>query len=252
MNHFCTNCGKKLEDNVIKCDSCNTYVVDLKGVNKKKLFRMIIICIITVILGILFAIIGYNLYYDNLHKSIYKKYLKTDFKGAEYVRRDFCYECTSSCDGGCMSTPKIIGCFKYYYRSSSNIGEPDIVVFFNKGDISIDSYSKIINRYGFEDKKDEEDNMYHTRKRDFLYIEVDEINSRNITRIYNMVHELIDIYEKDNKQSFYIDISTREYNYSIVISNFDTNNKFTFEWDFNHRTKLLNPNLEDVKQIYNY
>ena len=42
MNNFCTNCGKKLETNVIKCDECNTYVVDLKVINKKKIFRLIL------------------------------------------------------------------------------------------------------------------------------------------------------------------------------------------------------------------
>ena len=249
MNNFCTNCGKKLETNAIKCNECNTYVVDLKVINKKKIFHIVSIIIIVLILAIIATIICYNLYYKNLNKSIYNKYLKYDFNEAQYVKYDSCRACEGSCDGSCTSSPKIIGCFKYYYKSNPNIGNPDIVVFSNKGDISIDSYSNIINKYGFNEEKDEEDIMYQTEKRSYLNIEVDYIDINNIIKIYKMVNEIIDIYKKDNKNYLYISIDY-DNDKHIEISNEDTNNKSTFEWNFDYNVHLSNPNLSDVEKIY--
>lgn len=255
MNNFCTNCGKKLENNVIKCDECNTYVIDLKVINKKKIFRIVSIVIVVLVLGIIATITCYNLYYQNLNKSIYEKYLKNDFKEAQYVKYDSCHACDGSCDGSCISSPKIVGCFKYYYKSNSNIENPDIVVFFNKGDISIDSYSSIINKYGLTDEKDLEDDIYKTEKRSYLDIKVNHINSDNIINIYKMGNEIIDIYKKDNSNKpLYISIYDDNYDNSIHIKNYTkdfTNNKSSFEWNFNHNIRLLNPTLGDVKNIYN-
>ena len=251
MNNFCTNCGKKLETNVIKCDECNTYVVDLKVINKKKIFRIVSIILIVFILGIIATITCYNLYYKNLNKSLYEKYLKADYKEAQYVKYNSCRACDGSCDGSCINSPKIVGCFKYYYKSNTNIGNPDIIVFSNKGYISIDAYSSIINKYGFNEDKDEEDDMYQTEKRSYLDIKVDYIDSNNIIKIYKMVNEIIDIYKKDNKNSLNITIYDDNYNNYIDISNNNTNNKSTFEWEFNHNIRLLNPNLSEVKKIYN-
>ena len=251
MNNFCTNCGKKLETNAIKCDQCNTYVVDLKVTNKKKIFRIVSIIIIILILGIIATITCYNLYYKNLNKSIYEKYLKADFKEAQYVKYDSCHACEGSCDDSCINSPKIVGCFKYYYKSNPNIVNPDIVVFSNKGDISIDSYSSIIKKYGFNEDKDEEEDKYQTEKRSYLDIEVDNINSNNIIKIYKMVNEIIDIYKKDNRNSLNISIYGDDYGKHIDISNNNTNNKSTFEWEFDYNIRLLNPNLSDVENIYN-
>ena len=66
-----------------------------------------------------------------------------------------------------------------------------------------------------------------------------------------MVNEIIDIYKKDNKNSLNITIYDDNYNNYIDISNNNTNNKSTFEWEFNHNIRLLNPNLSEVKKIYN-
>ena len=219
--------------------------------NKKKIFRIVSITIIVLILGIIATITCYNLYYKNLNKSLYKKYLKDDFKEAQYVKYDSCYACDGSCDGACMNSPKIVGCFKYYYKSNPNIENPDIVVFSNKGDISIDYYSSIINKYGFSEDKEEDDGMYRREKRSYLAINVDYININNITKIYNMVNEIIDIYKKDNKNSLYISIDGGNYNENIDISN--TNSKSIFEWTFanNYNNRLLNPTLDDVKHNYN-
>ena len=161
MNNYCTNCGEKLDANVIRCDACNTYVVDLKAINKKKIFCIVSIVLIVLILGIVATITGYNLYYKNLYKSLYKKYLKDDYKDAQYVKYDSCRAYDS------WTTPKIVGCFKYYYKSNTNIENPDIVVFYNKGDISIDVYSNIINKYGLNEYKDEIDDIHQMRKRSY-------------------------------------------------------------------------------------
>lgn len=140
MNNYCTNCGEKLETNAVKCNQCNTYVVDLKVINKKKIFCTIGIIIIILILGIITTIICYNLYYKNLGKSLYEKYLKADYKDAQYVKYGSCRVCEDSCEGSCLQYATIIGCFRYYYKSDTNIKNPDIVIFYNKGDVSIDAY----------------------------------------------------------------------------------------------------------------
>ena len=88
-------------------------------------------------------------------------------------------------------------------------------------------------------------------KRSYLDIKVDYIDSNNIIKIYKMVNEIIDIYKKDNKNSLNITIYDDNYNNYIDISNNNTNNKSTFEWEFNHNIRLLNPNLSEVKKIYN-
>ena len=49
MNNYCTNCGKKLENKAIKCDECNTYVIDLKVINKRKILNTIGVIIIVLI-----------------------------------------------------------------------------------------------------------------------------------------------------------------------------------------------------------
>lgn len=251
MNNYCTNCGKKLESNVIKCDECNTYVVDLKTINKKKIFHIISVIIIVLVLGIIATIICYSLYYKNLNKSIYKKYLKDEFSEAQYAGYDSCRACEGSCDGGCGTSPKIVGCFKYYYKSKPNIEKPDIVVFSNKGDISIDFYSSIINKYGFNEEQhdDDDDAMYQTEKRESLYIDAEYINDDNIVRIYKMVNEIIDAYKKDNNN--FLDVKIYGDNHHINISNSTTNNKVIFEWKFNHNIQILDPNLDDVKKLYN-
>lgn len=261
MNNFCTNCGKKLETNVIKCDECNTYVVDLKVINKKKTFRIVSTAIVVLILGIIATITCYNLYFQNLNKSLYEKYLKDDFKEAQYVKYSPCRVCTSSCEGSCDHSKKIVGCFKYYYRSNSNIENPDIVVFSNKGDISIDSYSGIINKYGFNEEKYEDADMYKTEKRTYLRIKVDYINSNNIIDIYEMVNEIIAIYKKDTNEHLDISIDQDNNDNAIDISNRSTIDDYAFEWEFKFEwelksgykniIRLSNPKLEDVKRIYN-
>lgn len=252
MNNFCTNCGKKLENNVIKCDECNTYVIDLEAIYKKELFRMVSIIIGVLVLGIIVTIICYNLYYKNLNKSIYKKYLKDDFKEAQYVKYESCHACDDSCDGACIRSPKIVGCFQYYYKSNSNIKNPDIIVFSNKGNISIDSYSSTINKYGFNEIKEEENDMYQTEKRSYLDIKVDYVNSDNITNIYKMVNELIASYKKDNSNdTLNISIYSDNQDNYIYIQNYSTNSNEPFEWRFDNNIRLFNPTLEDVKNIYN-
>ena len=250
MNNYCTNCGEKLEDDMIKCEKCGTYVIDLRGINKKKIFRIVNIIIIILVLGIIITIVCYYLYYKNLNKSIYENYLKDDFREAQYVKYDSCRVCNVGGFGWCINSPKIVGCFRYYYKSNSNVENPDIVVFSNKGNITIDSYSSIINKYGFNEEKGEKYDMYQTDKRSYLDIKVNYINSDNIIKICKMVYEIIDIYSKDNKQSLSINIYDKNYDNYINISNDTTNNKNSFEWDFNGNIQLLNPNFEDVAKIY--
>ena len=251
MNNYCTNCGEKLETNAVKCNQCNTYVVDLKVINKKKIFCTIGIFIIILILGIITTIICYNLYYKNLGKSLYEKYLKADYKDAQYVKYGSCRVCEDSCEGSCLQYATIIGCFRYYYKSDTNIKNPDIVIFYNKGDVSIDAYSSIANKYGFNSDyiSENEDDMYQVERRSELRINVDYIDSNSIVKIYKMVNEIIDIYKKDNKNSLYIAIYS--HNNSFYISNVNTNNKSSFEWVFGYDIQLLNPTLDDVKKIYN-
>ncbi len=251
MNNFCTNCGKKLEANVTKCDQCNTFVVDLKVINKKKIFHTVSTILIVLILGIIATIICYNLYYKNLYKSLYEKYLKADYSTAQYVKYEACRICEGSCDGTCINSPKVVGCFKYYYKSNSNIEYPDIIVFSNKGVISIDAYSSILNKYGFNSSNSGEYDAYLTEKRSHLGIIVNYVDSNNITKIYKMVNEIIDIYKKENKDYLNINIYYGGYNGRIEISNFDTKDKSIFEWEFSYNTRLLNPSLDEVKNIFN-
>ena len=252
MNNYCTNCGKKLNEGVIKCDECNTYVVDLKVVNKQKIFRLISIIIIALILGIITIIAGYNLYYKNINKNIYNKYIKDEFKDAQYVGYDACHVCKIACES-CIPSPKIVGCFKYYYKSTPNVEKSDIIVFSNKGDISIDSYSSIINKYGYKEENMYGDtynnDKYQIERRSDLHINVGHISNVNIIKIYEMVNEIIESYKKDKSSFLTIRIYDNDYNL-IVVSNANTNNKSTFKWNFDNDIRLLNPTLEDVRKIY--
>ena len=250
MNNYCTNCGEKLKEKAIKCDKCNTYVIDLKSIKKEKTYKIIIISIITIILAIIVAIISYNMYYKIQSKYIYKKYLKEDYKNAKYINYEPCRECERSCDGGCLNTPKIVGCYIYYYKSNPNIENPDIIVYSNKGKISIDEYNAIVNKYNFYiDETNNRKLTYDTEKRKNLYISAkNKINSSNIEEAYYMIKELINIYEKDRTD--YLDIYINNLDgESIEISNRE-NDQDTFKWTFNYNKHLINPSLEEVKAIY--
>ena len=130
-------------------------------------------------------------------------FIKDEFKEAQFIGREPCRLCDGSCDGSCINSPKIIGCFKYYYKSHNNIDNSDIIVFSNKGYISIDNYSNIINKYGFKDDRYDDEFKYQTQRRSDLHITVDNINN-NITQIYKMINEIIDTYKKDTSDYIYI------------------------------------------------
>ena len=251
MNNYCTNCGKKLEENAIKCEECNTYVIDLKEINKNKIFKRIKTIVILIVIGIISSVVIYTLYYKFLHRSLYNKYLKENFKDAQYIGYDSCRKCDGSCDGSCINSPKIVGCFKYYYKSDPNIAKSDITIYSKRGEVSIDTYSYIIKKYGFIENN-ESYNMYQTKRRSYLYIAANYINGNNITNIYKMVSEIIENYKTDDK--YYLEINIRDNNNKYInISNRQTNNKDDFVWTFDNYKdiKILNPSLNDVIRRYN-
>lgn len=262
MNNYCRNCGKKLKKHAIKCDECNTYVIDLKMVNKLKILLIVLIVIIALVLGIIIKIITYNYHYKNLHKSLYDNYLKEEFAGAEYTGYDSCYECKGGgCDGGCGSTPKIVGCFKYYYKSDPDLAEPDIVVYSNKGDVSVDSYSTVINRYGGSEFNLGIDYDYLTEKRIDLGVVLDDSSIDDYADIYGMVDEIIEMYKKDRNGDLKIFI---DYKYGIkdleykrgkmevyiTIYNKDNNGNPTIIWKFDDNSKIVNPSEYEIINKY--
>ena len=54
-----------------------------------------------------------------------RKYLKADYKEAQFVKYDSCRACDGSCDGACLNSPKIVGCFKYYYESNTVVTDEE-------------------------------------------------------------------------------------------------------------------------------
>lgn len=250
MNNYCTNCGKKLNEKAIKCDECNTYVIDIKGEKSRKIFLGIVITLLSIIGIIVIISISYLLYYNFLGKTLNNKYLKNEYPEAKYVRNEPCKECNGSCDGGCIDEDKVIGCYKYYYTSNTKIKDPDIIIFSNKDKISIDTYTTIINKYGFNDSREENFDIYLTEKREDLSIEANNIDNLNIEKIYKMVNEIIENYKKDKTRYLSIDIFDNNYQNTIRISNIETESESKFEWEFNHNIELMNPTIEQVKQIY--
>lgn len=250
MNNYCTNCGEKLKENAIKCDKCNTYVVDLKSIKKEKIYKIIIISIIIIIIAIIVSVFSYNIYYKIQSKNIYRKYLKEEYQNAEFINYEPCRECDGSCDGGCINSPKIVGCYIYYYKSNPTNKSPDIVVYSNKGKISIDEYNVIVNKYDFYiDKIDNTSFNYETEKRKYLYISAkNKIDSSNIEKTYNMIKELISNYEKDRTLYLEIYIYNKDGN-NITVTNEDKNQN-TFIWTFDRDIYLINPSLDEVKTIF--
>lgn len=249
MNNYCTNCGKKLEGKTIKCDACNTYVIDINKSNSRKVFRVIAIILTSIVVIIIMAIIVYIIYYKSLSNSLYKKHLSKDYPNAKYVKYEACRECDGSCDGGCFNSPKVVGCYKYYYKSNQSLSKPDIIVFANRGKISIDSYSYIINKYGFENHEEEDFDKYLIERRNDISIKA-EINEDSITKIYEMVNELINLYKEDAKENIDIRIFDSNYSKHINISNRESQDKNKFFWELNYYTTLVNPTLETLKSQY--
>lgn len=218
---------------------------DKKIIEKNKNNKIIIISILLLILVI---IISYNLYYKNINATIYKNQLKNDYNDIEYVGYKSCETCKIPFfDGACLYYAKKTGCFNYYYKSTNGIKNPDVAVFYNNGNVEIDIYSNIINKYGYKDL----DNLENiSSKRNDLSIYVGNINNNSMEKIYQMVNEIINDYKKDDKKYLNINISNDNYK-SIDISNFNTNNKSIFKWDFKNDIKLFNPSFDDVKKIFN-
>ena len=90
MNNYCTNCGNKLNKNDLVCQNCNTPIIDLpynyiyKSPQKKRINKILIISLSTLVSLIILIILGYILKINVLKTKYVEKYildnnLKLDF-----------------------------------------------------------------------------------------------------------------------------------------------------------------------------
>lgn len=112
MNNYCTNCGKKL-DGEIMCPDCKLGVIDIPKEKKKiKISKKYVLGGIVLILLIYFLyrfICRMNVL--NITKNMLSN---TNYSKIVITKTEPCKVCAASCDGGCYQYKKVLNCYAYY------------------------------------------------------------------------------------------------------------------------------------------